>query len=608
MVWQLFRNKRAVFGPSLLIFFLLIALFAPLIAPCNPWTLGTPYLSPGRAHILGTNDIGQDIFSELVYGARISLFIGFIAAILTTALGALVGLVSGYFRGITDDILMRLADIFFLIPGLPLIIVLAAYLGPGIRNIIMAIAFLGWASTARVVRSRVIQVREMAFVISARSLGARSPYLIFRHILPNTLNVILAKASLAVAGAMLTETGVSFLGLGDPTQKSWGMMLHSAFSHGGVVNGYFWWYIPPIFCISMAVLGFTLSGYGYGEGEEEEDLLLPMSIKDLRHHIIEESATGKVCFPEGNLLSIKGLGVEFRNADRTIQALDKIELSIKEREKVAIVGETGSGKSVLLLALLRILPASAQISGRIYYKGKDILGLADDSMRQIRGSEMAYVPQGTGNALNPVLKIGFQVAEPLRIHSGLKKAPALKRAIVLLGQMGIEEAEERVFDYPHHYSGGMKERALVAMALASEADLILADEPTKGLDWGKREDILRIFQSLNSKTILTVTHDLRFAERFAQRVVVIYASKIVEIAPQGTFFVRPLHPYSQTLLAAQPSRGLQDLTDYFRIMSEHVQSGCPFRLHCYRAFQRCREEPPLFKKDSHEIRCWLYAT
>ncbi|RLC28294.1 MAG: dipeptide ABC transporter ATP-binding protein DppD, partial [Deltaproteobacteria bacterium] len=257
-------------------------------------------------------------------------------------------------------------------------------------------------------------------------------------------------------------------------------------------------------------------------------------MKDLKHHTSEAGSAVVVCSSESDFLSIRGLGVKFRNAGRTIQALDKIDLSIKKREKVAIIGETGSGKSVLLLALLRLLPANAQISGRIYYKGKDILKLGDDGMRQIRGKEIAYVPQGAGNALNPALKIGFQVAEPLRVHSGLKKAPALKRAVILLDKMGIEEAEKRVSDYPHQYSGGMKERALVAMALAGEADLILADEPVKGLDWGKREEILRIFQGLNSKTILTITHDLWFAERFAQRVVVIYASKIVEVAPQET--------------------------------------------------------------------------
>jgi len=270
----LFKNKITVLGLSILLFFLIMAIFAPLISPYDPWALGIPYLPPGGGHPLGTNDIGQDLLSELIYGARISLFIGFFAAFLATAVGTLVGLAAGYLRGTLDELLMRCADLFFLIPTLPLVIVLVAYLKPSIWNIIIAISLLGWAGTARVVRSRVLQIREMPFVRSARALGAGSFYIMLRHILPNTLEVVFAKASLAVAGAMLTEAGISFLGLGDPIQKSWGMMLHYAFTHGGIVNGYWWWYLPPVFCISFAVLGFVLLGYA-GQEEKQEVYRLP---------------------------------------------------------------------------------------------------------------------------------------------------------------------------------------------------------------------------------------------------------------------------------------------------------------------------------------------
>lgn len=264
------KNKMTFAGIIILILFLTMAVFAPLLSPHNPWALGTPYLPPEKGHPLGTNDIGQDLLSELIYGARISLFIGFFAAFLATSMGTVIGLLAGYLRGTWDELFMRLADLFFLIPTLPLVIVLVAYLRPSIWNIIIAIALLGWASTARVVRARVLQVREMPFVKSARALGGGSFYIVFKHLLPNTTEVIMAKASLAVAGAMLTEAGISFLGLGDPTQKSWGMMLHYAFSRGGVVNGYWWWYLPPTFCISLAVLGFVLLGYAGQENERQE--------------------------------------------------------------------------------------------------------------------------------------------------------------------------------------------------------------------------------------------------------------------------------------------------------------------------------------------------
>lgn len=265
------RLRRPVlFGLLLLALFLLLAVFAPLFAPFDPWEPGRPFLPPSGTHPFGTNDIGQDIFSELIYSTRISLFVGFFAAFVSVAIGALVGLFSGYLRGAADEVLMGTTDIVLIIPALPLMIILAAHTSPSIWNIIIVIGALWWTSTARVVRSRVLQLREMPFVEAARSLGAGDGYIVFKHILPNTLQVILAKFILAVAGAMLTEASLSFLGLGDPLQKSWGMMLNYAFSRGGFLNGYWWWYLPPGICISLAVLSFVLIGFGLEEQDREE--------------------------------------------------------------------------------------------------------------------------------------------------------------------------------------------------------------------------------------------------------------------------------------------------------------------------------------------------
>ena len=257
-------------GLILLVLFFLLAVFAPFVAPFDPWELGLPFLLPSTEHPLGTNDIGQDIFSELVYGTRISLFVGFFAAFVYVAIGTLVGLFSGYLRGAADEVLMGLTDIILIIPALPLMIILAAHTSPSIWNIIIVIGALWWTSTARVVRSRVLQLREMPFVEAARVLGAGDDYIVIRHILPNTLQVIMAKFILSVAGAMLTEASLSFLGLGDPLQMSWGMMLNYAFSRGGFINGYWWWYLPPGICISLAVLSFVLIGFGLEEQDRRE--------------------------------------------------------------------------------------------------------------------------------------------------------------------------------------------------------------------------------------------------------------------------------------------------------------------------------------------------
>lgn len=262
---KLHSNKAGKVGLVILSIFIFIAVFAPFIAPHNPWVPGTPFLSPSWGHPLGTNDIGQDIFSELIYSARISLLIGFLAAFVTLVIGSLIGIVSGYYRGIVEEVLMGFTDVFLLIPSLPLLIILVAYLRPSIWIIILVIGFMGWEDEARIVRSQVLTVREIGYVEASKAIGTKNKIIMFRHVLPNVMPIILAKFILSVAGAMLTEAALSFLGFGDPIQKSWGTMLHYAFSMGGFVNNFWWWYLPPGLCISLAVLGFTLISFSFEE-------------------------------------------------------------------------------------------------------------------------------------------------------------------------------------------------------------------------------------------------------------------------------------------------------------------------------------------------------
>jgi len=253
------------FGLAILLIFTTLAIFAPIIAPHDPFAPGRPFLPPSPEHPLGTNDIGQDIFSELLYGARISLLTGFLAAFVSVVIGTLVGITAGYRGGLIDEILMGLTDVMLIIPGLPLMIILAAYLKPSFWNIVIIIGLLWWPGTARVVRSQVLSLREAGYVEASRIMGAGDRWIILNHILPNVMPIVLAKFNLAVAGAMLTEASLSFLGLGDPMAKSWGMMLHYAFSRGGFINGLWWWYLPPGLCIALCVLGFTLLSFSFEE-------------------------------------------------------------------------------------------------------------------------------------------------------------------------------------------------------------------------------------------------------------------------------------------------------------------------------------------------------
>ena len=253
-------RKASIIGLVLFLSFLLAAIFSPFISPCDPWDRFEPYLPPGQDHILGTNDLGQDILSELIYGSRVSLIVGFGAALMATIIGSSIGLLAGYFKGMADEILMGITDIFLMIPQIPLIIVLAAFLRPSFWLIALLMGSLWWTSTARVVRSKALQIREMGYVQSKRSLGFSHLNIIVSDVLPNLSQVVMPKFLLSIASAMIAESSISFLGLGDPSMKSWGMMINFAFSRGGFINGYWWWYMAPGLCITIFVLSIVLLG------------------------------------------------------------------------------------------------------------------------------------------------------------------------------------------------------------------------------------------------------------------------------------------------------------------------------------------------------------
>lgn len=255
---DLSSSRLRLAGFIVLSLFLSLAIFAPLLAPHDPRETGSPYLPPSPEHRLGTNDIGQDILSELIYATRVSLAIGFLAGLISIFVGTTLGLLAGYYRGAVEELVMAISDVVLLVPGLPLMIILAAYLSPSMWNIVLVVGLLWWCSTARVVHSRVLQLREMPFVEAARSLGAGDGYIMLHHILINCKEIIQAKFALAVASAMLTEASLSFLGLGDPLNISWGEMIHFAFSRGGFANDMWWWYLPPGLMICASVLGFVM--------------------------------------------------------------------------------------------------------------------------------------------------------------------------------------------------------------------------------------------------------------------------------------------------------------------------------------------------------------
>ena len=261
-------NRPMLAGGIIIAFFVLVAVFADVIAPYDPSALGTAYLPPSAEHLLGTNDLGQDIFSELVYGTRVSLVLGVFSAAIVTLVGAVLALVSGYFGGTADRIITAITNIAMAVPSLPLTMLLIAYLKSGMFSLIVAISITAWTGTTRILRSRVRQICELPYIKIEKTMGVRAPVILFKHILPNLKDILFTRMALSVSSAMMTESGLSFLGLGTYGQKSWGNILHFAFFRNSILRRQVWWYLPPIVCISIAVMGFMLVGY-YGRQRAE---------------------------------------------------------------------------------------------------------------------------------------------------------------------------------------------------------------------------------------------------------------------------------------------------------------------------------------------------
>lgn len=306
-----------------------------------------------------------------------------------------------------------------------------------------------------------------------------------------------------------------------------------------------------------------------------------------------------------HILELRDVSVSFGSGSGA-GAVEHCSMTLREHTRTVLLGETGSGKSVLLLSILQMLPREARVSGQVLFRGKDLLKLTEKELQQIRGHEIAYIPQGSGNGMNPLLKVGFQVGEPLMEHCGKTKKQAVAESVGLLRRFHIGREEQRVRAYPHTFSGGMRQRAMVAMGISAGAALLLADEPTKGLDYNRIDMVARCFETLEGKTLLCVTHDIPFAQRVAQQISVMYAAQQLEEAPKDEFFAHPLHPYSQAILDAMPERGLKSRVGFAPSHACYGQSGCRFASRCPHRTEKCREMPPMFQENGHKVRCWLY--
>ncbi len=317
------------------------------------------------------------------------------------------------------------------------------------------------------------------------------------------------------------------------------------------------------------------------------------------------------------LLNVDDLRTRFHTAEGTVYAVNGISFDLAEGETLAVVGESGCGKSVSMLSILRLIPIPPGeiVSGKAFYRERDLLALPEAEMERMRGKEFSMVFQDPMTSLNPVLTIGRQIGETLRVHMGMDKDQAAERTIELLDQVGIPEPAQRLGDYPHQFSGGMRQRAMIAMALSCNPSLLIADEPTTALDVTIQAQIMELVVRLRERlgmTIIWITHDLGVVAGLAERVLVMYAGFIVEEALVDTLYEEPLHPYTHALLGALPR---VDQAHHERLKSIPgappnlvvEPHGCPFAPRCEVVCERCRlENPPLLPvAPNHKIACWV---
>jgi oligopeptide/dipeptide ABC transporter ATP-binding protein len=618
---RLLRRPMGIIGGGMLLTALVVALGAPLIAPYDPYapvrvTIQDIFQGPSAAHLLGTDDGGKDVLSSLIHGARVSLIVGFSAATITTLVGGLIGIVAGYRGGRIGVGLMSITDFFLVIPEIALQIVIVAIAGQSLINIILVIGLLGWATTARLVRSQTLSVRERKFVLRARAIGAGDTHILRKHVVPAVLPLMIANTVLIVSLAILSESTLAFIGLGDPTVISWGQMLNFAFNRGAISAGAWWALIPPGMAIVWVVLGTTLLGTGL------EDALNPR----LKRHFLERDRSVAVprtvaplrVRPDAGqpttVMAVRDLSIEFDSPSGPLRAVDSVSFDLRRGETLGLVGESGCGKTTTILGLLRLLPPGGRIvSGSVRYGDDDLLQLDAAEMRQVRWSRLSLIFQGAMNALNPVRPVGDQVAEAIRIHEPrIGRAAATRRAGELLERVGIGRV--RYGAYAHTYSGGMRQRAMIALALACRPDVVMADEPTTALDVMIQAQILELLAELGREmgmSVILVTHDLGVVAQTCDRVVVMYGGRVAEEADTVRLFDDPQHPYTQRLLASFPDLGHPErkLTGIpgSPPRLDAMPSGCPFHPRCPLAFERCPQEvpPPYDLGDGRRAACFL---
>jgi peptide/nickel transport system permease protein len=622
-VWQrLRRNPPAMVALAFLVLLLLVAVFGDVITQRGPnESTSQRFAGASGEYWLGTDDLGRDVFSRLVAGTRVSLRSSFQVVAVALLLALPLGLVAGYFKGVVDTLIMRAMDALMSVPALVLALAVAGVLGRGLGNMLIALSIVITPGLVRLTRAQTLSIREEIFVEASRTIGTSTPRILITRILPNAAPPIVVAASLYMGVVIIAEAALSFLGLGQaPPAASWGSMLRAGFDFILVEP---WQMVPPGLAIACTVLAFNtvgdglLDAMGADRSVRRSGIAHQPGLTDAITRSVTASSTTPAASPASELeplLRVRDLTVDFVTEGRRVTVADKVSFDVRRGEVLALVGESGSGKTVTTQAIMRLIPSPpGQITdGSVEFEGRHLLQLSFAEMRRLRGKSIALVPQDPMASLNPAFTIGDQVIEAIRIHERVSRGEASRRASDLLASVGIPDPVRRLGDYPHQFSGGMRQRAMIAMALACDPVLLIADEPTTALDVTVQAQIIELLRSLRDErqmAMIFVTHNLGVVADLADRVAVMYAGQIVEQASVDELFEAPSHPYTERLLAATPQRtcrGDRLVAITGRVPSlDQLPGGCRFHPRCDHAVDSCRRHEPDLELSSRgsQVRC-----
>ncbi|HWX49575.1 MAG TPA: dipeptide/oligopeptide/nickel ABC transporter permease/ATP-binding protein [Roseomonas sp.] len=600
--------KRLIVPGTLVGLILLAALAAPLLPLPDPirQDIAHRLAGPFPGSPLGRDEFGRDVFSRLIWGARTSLSVAFASALIAGAFGTLLGLLGGWFRGLGELLAVRSMDVILCFPPVLLALLVVTLMGPGAGTLIMVLSVLYLPGFVRVTYAEVLSARSHDYVEAVRALGAPAPRILLRTVLPNVAGPVLVQLSLAVASAVVLESGLSFLGLGVvPPAPSWGLMIRGARTTMDQAPMLLFW---PCAVLTLTILAMNLLCDALRDAVDPRTTGARTRLRAV-DRLLPGLLPRRELAPE-TVLDVQGLTVEIDTPRGPIRPVQDVSFSVHAGETLAIVGESGSGKSVSATALMGLLPPVARVvDGQAWLGETDLLRLPEPEMRKLRGGRMAMVFQDPMSSLNPVYRTGAQVAEAIRAHRKVSADEAWKQAEALFRRVGIADPERRMRAYPHEMSGGMRQRVMIAMALANRPQLLICDEPTTALDVTVQAQILDLLAELQRETgtaIVFITHSLGVVAEIAQRVVVMYAGQVVEQGSVAEVFREPLHPYTRALLAAVPEGDTQPSGIPGVVPPPHAfPEGCRFAPRCPHAIAACSAAPPALDQAApgHTVRC-----